>query len=97
MELKIDHNYFYQVQGQMHISKRKFCYFVVYTKNRIEIQTVNYDESFWNKKMIDKLKMYVLKILYFNFRDSMTFMFCSLYVLGTFFFKVFTWNAYYQK
>ncbi|CAI6370821.1 unnamed protein product [Macrosiphum euphorbiae] len=57
MELKIDHHYYYQVQGQMHISKRKFCYFVVHSKNWTDIQLINYDESFWDNKMIDKLKM----------------------------------------
>jgi len=57
MELKIDHNYYYQIQGQMHISKRKFGYFVVHTKNWTEIQLINYDQSFWEKKMVDKLKM----------------------------------------
>ncbi|CAI6373596.1 unnamed protein product [Macrosiphum euphorbiae] len=63
MELKIDHHYYYQVQGQMHISKRKFCYFVVHSKNWTEIQLINYDESFWDNKMIDKLKIFYMECL----------------------------------
>ncbi|KAL4136163.1 hypothetical protein QTP88_007727 [Uroleucon formosanum] len=46
MELKKEHNYYYQIQGQMHVSKRKFCYFVVYTANWYKVQIIEYDESF---------------------------------------------------
>lgn len=31
LSLKKSHDYFYQVQGQLHITQRKFCYFVVWT------------------------------------------------------------------
>ncbi|KAL4098224.1 hypothetical protein QTP88_022868 [Uroleucon formosanum] len=51
MELKKEHNYYYQIQGQMHVSKRKFCYFVVYTANWYKVQIIEYDESFWSNKM----------------------------------------------
>jgi len=57
IELKVDHSYYYQVQGQMQISKRNFCYFVVYSTNWMEIQTNNFDDSFWREKMIEKLKV----------------------------------------
>lgn len=30
--LKSNHNYMYQIQGQLHISRRSHCYFVVYTR-----------------------------------------------------------------
>ena len=32
--LKKDHVYWYQVQGEMYFSRRKFCYFVVWTTKR---------------------------------------------------------------
>jgi len=57
MELKIEHNYYYQIQGQMHVSKRKFCYFVVYTENWCKVQIIEYDESFWSNKMVRKLEV----------------------------------------
>ncbi|XP_022161821.1 uncharacterized protein LOC111027711 [Myzus persicae] len=63
MELKVDHSYYYQVQGQMHISKRNSCYFVVYSANWIEIQIISYDDSFWREKMIEKLKVFYTECL----------------------------------
>ncbi|KAL4104742.1 hypothetical protein QTP88_020024 [Uroleucon formosanum] len=57
MELKKKHNYYYQIQGQMHVSKRKFCYFVVYTANWYKVQIIEYDESFWSNKMVSKLEV----------------------------------------
>ncbi|KAL4085368.1 hypothetical protein QTP88_027227 [Uroleucon formosanum] len=57
MELKKEHNYYYQIQGQMHVSKRKFCYFVVYTANWYKVQIIEYDESFWSNKMVSKLEV----------------------------------------
>ncbi|KAL4123032.1 hypothetical protein QTP88_015264 [Uroleucon formosanum] len=51
IELKVDHSYYYQVQGQMQISKRNFCYFVVYSVNWMEIQTISFDDSFWREKI----------------------------------------------
>jgi len=57
MELKKEHSYYYQIQGQMHVSKRKFCYFVVYTENWSKVQIIEYDESFWSNKMVRKLEV----------------------------------------
>ncbi|KAL4122933.1 hypothetical protein QTP88_015174 [Uroleucon formosanum] len=51
IELKVDHSYYYQVQEQMQISKRNFCYFVVYSVNWMEIQTISFDDSFWREKI----------------------------------------------
>lgn len=56
MELKSDHVYYYQVQGQMHISKRNFCYFVVHSNNWTEIQIIEYNHNFWCEKMVEKLQ-----------------------------------------
>lgn len=35
IELKRTHHYYYQIQGQLHITKRKYCYFVVWTPKGI--------------------------------------------------------------
>lgn len=55
--LKKDHNYYYQIIGQLRISERNKCFFVIYTNNWINIEEIDYDEEFWQNKMVDKLKM----------------------------------------
>lgn len=59
--LKKNHNYFYQVQGQLHVTQRDFCYFVVWTpKGFIYDKIMRDDEFFYNIK--EKLKTF-----YFNY------------------------------
>lgn len=31
LKLKTSHDYYYQVQGQLHITERQYCYFIVWT------------------------------------------------------------------
>lgn len=57
MELKMDSNYYYQIQGQMHISNTKNCYFVVFSNQWLEIQNIEYDHNFWLQKMVKHLEM----------------------------------------
>lgn len=63
IELKPEHKYYYQVMGQMRITDRKLCYFVVYTPNWTSIQEIKYDEIFWNTKMAEKLKRFYMECL----------------------------------
>lgn len=56
MELKPDSHYYFQVQSQMHICQKKICYFVVHSANWTEIQKIEYDETFWSQKMVNKLE-----------------------------------------
>jgi len=56
MELKPDSHYYFQVQGQMHICQKKFCYFVVHSANWTKIQKIVYNEAFWSQKMVKKLE-----------------------------------------
>lgn len=42
--------------GQMHISGRHICYFVIYTTNWISVQKIDYDTEFRENKMFQKLK-----------------------------------------
>lgn len=44
-ELKTDHVYWHQVQGQMFLSQREFCYFVVWTTKETAIINIKRDES----------------------------------------------------
>jgi len=41
--------------GQLRITGRKKCYFVVHTHNWTAIQEIDYDNEFWKLKMFDKL------------------------------------------
>ncbi|XP_050526266.1 uncharacterized protein LOC126896993 [Daktulosphaira vitifoliae] len=46
---------YYQVQGQLHITKRKLCYFVVWTNKGLSVAKVLRDDTFWKEKMEKKL------------------------------------------
>lgn len=49
--LQRSHKYFYQVQGQLHVTRRNICDFVVYTTKGIHVQEVLRDDIFWATKM----------------------------------------------
>lgn len=53
--LKCGHNYFFQVQGLMAITKTNWCDFVVWTTKGISVQRISFDREFWNAKMLPKL------------------------------------------
>lgn len=84
LELKKEHMYYFQVQGQLFCSKRDFCYFVVYTLKDIKIVKIVKDQDFIDK-MIQKLmtfyethfKQAVLDR--FLFRDYYNYSFASTY------------------
>ncbi|XP_050444214.1 uncharacterized protein LOC126847854, partial [Adelges cooleyi] len=63
LEIKRDHSYYYQIQGQMHISRRNCCYFVVYTDQWAEVEIIPYDESFWQEKMVTQLEWFYKECL----------------------------------
>ena len=55
MELKTSHAYYAQVQGQLAITERQFCDFVVYTTKDFSIQRIVFDEHFWVHELLPKL------------------------------------------
>ncbi|KAF0709769.1 YqaJ domain-containing protein, partial [Aphis craccivora] len=61
LKLKKNSNYYYQIQGQMHICKKTKCYFVIYTSYWTSIERVDYDDDFWQTKMAPKLEKSVFK------------------------------------
>lgn len=65
LELKKTHDYYYQVQGQLHIAKKQYCYFVVYSENMIHFETIQRNNEFWENVMQHKLTRLV-KYLGFN-------------------------------
>ncbi|CAG9771483.1 unnamed protein product [Ceutorhynchus assimilis] len=62
--LKQNHNYFYQVQGQLNITNRDFCDFVICTDDDFHIERINIDRELWSTTMLPKLTtFYVNSIL----------------------------------
>ena len=49
IQLKKNHNYYYQIQGAMAIAKVDWCDFIVWTTKDMYIERVKFDERFWNK------------------------------------------------
>nr|XP_034194852.1 uncharacterized protein LOC117611076 [Osmia lignaria]XP_034194853.1 uncharacterized protein LOC117611076 [Osmia lignaria]XP_034194854.1 uncharacterized protein LOC117611076 [Osmia lignaria]XP_034194855.1 uncharacterized protein LOC117611076 [Osmia lignaria]XP_034194856.1 uncharacterized protein LOC117611076 [Osmia lignaria] len=50
-EMNRKHQYFYQVQGQLHITQRKYCIFAIWTPKSIHMIRVNRDDAFWTNHM----------------------------------------------
>lgn len=70
--LKRNHPYFYQVQGQLQITSRKSCYFVVWTKKNenetstagsLLVEEIHRDDAFWNEHMFPKLRSFYFHCL----------------------------------
>ena len=48
--LKQEHVYWHQVQGQIHLTKRKFCFFIVWTTQDVVILRIERDSS-WEQNL----------------------------------------------
>lgn len=60
IEMKRRHRYYYQVQGQLNITRRPHCDVILYTDHDCEIFTINRDEDFWKDAMLPKLREFYL-------------------------------------
>ena len=58
LQLKRNHDFFYQIQGQLHICKKKVCYFVVYTFVDIHIEKIEADSHFFAENMLPQLSSF---------------------------------------
>lgn len=43
--------------GQLRVTRRNVCYFVIHTLNWTNVEKICFDLSFWQNKIVDKLKM----------------------------------------
>lgn len=68
--LKPFDNYMYQVQGQLHITKREKCYFVVYTKHDLKYIVIERNDDFWNHHMIEHLEKFYMNAMLPEIIDS---------------------------
>ena len=57
------HVYYFQVQGQLQISKSKYCLFVIWTPLGIKTEKIYRDDSFWKEFMVNKLKNFYFDCL----------------------------------
>lgn len=53
--MKRNHNYYYQVQGQLHIIQREYCIFAIWTPLRLKMEKIERDDAFWKENMEKKL------------------------------------------
>lgn len=60
IKLKPRHAYMFQIQGQLHITNKEFCYFVIWTPKGISIEKIYKDDTFWEEKMYPKLKKFFM-------------------------------------
>ena len=47
LRLTDKHAYYYQVQHQLGVCRRKLCYFVVWTEHDVHIEIITYDSELW--------------------------------------------------
>lgn len=59
LKLKTDHNYMFQIQGQLAISEKPWVDFVVWTKKGISIERISFNDEMWSE-MLPKLKLFYM-------------------------------------
>lgn len=55
-EINTKHKYYFQLQGQMHVTGRKFGIIAYWTKMGIKYEQIDRDDDFWKPKMFPKLE-----------------------------------------
>lgn len=65
LEINKNHQWYYQVQGQLHITKRSKCLFAVWSNENSPLKTewINRDDEFWKEKMKEKLTSFYIDCL----------------------------------
>lgn len=61
IRLKPNSKYFYQVQGQLFVSKRKFCYFIVFTFKDLFVEKIEIDNEYCQFSIVPKLELFYFK------------------------------------
>jgi hypothetical protein len=60
MSLKRTHQYYYQVQAQIHLTASRYCDFVVWTKEATHLERIFPDSEFWYTNLA-RVKSFVTK------------------------------------
>ena len=74
--LRTSHNYYYQVQATMLCTQRKWCDFVVCTKNDIHIERIPYNEELMSSTLFTALACDLIKLPICCFCDGARGMHC---------------------
>lgn len=61
--LMITHAYYYQVQGQLAITRRSWCDFVVYTTKDLHVERIYFDREFWSCAEVKLVDFYISCVL----------------------------------
>lgn len=56
--LKMNSKYYFQVQGQLYISKRELCFFVVFTFKDLFVQKIRIDKAYCENSLLPKLDLF---------------------------------------
>jgi hypothetical protein len=70
IRLKPNDRYMYQIQGQLEITDRKYCYFFVYTRKDYHCELILRDSDFWQSKMVEKLQKFYYSAFLPEYLDS---------------------------
>jgi len=62
IELKKNHRYFTQIQGQIGVCQMSKCDFIVYTVTDFVVITVQFDKLFWESMLQQLTEFYVREI-----------------------------------
>ncbi|XP_067203566.1 uncharacterized protein [Linepithema humile] len=65
-----NHRFFYQVQGQLNITQRNYCIFVIWTPKSLKTVRVNRDNVFWEKEMVPILTRFYYECILPEILDS---------------------------
>lgn len=63
LKLKTSSRYYYQIQGQLHITKRKWCILSIWTPKASHNLNILYNKNFWETKMLPRLTEFYWKYL----------------------------------
>ena len=61
VQLKVNSKHYAQVQGQLAITMRQTCYFVVYTFVDLHVEEIQYDAEYWQHSLLPKLSLFYTK------------------------------------
>ena len=65
-----NHDFYFQIQGQLHITQRKFCLFVLWTPRGLLDEYIERDDKFWKEMMQPKLTAFYMDCLLPELIDS---------------------------
>ncbi|GFR11119.1 yqaJ domain-containing protein [Trichonephila clavata] len=63
IHVNTNHDYFYQVQGQLQATEKEYCFFVMWTKKGCKMEKIFRDNDFWRDKMLKKLEPFYFSCL----------------------------------